>query len=356
RDLSILPGGFSQGRLDEYCDRLGVSGPSARASQRSHKLVCEAYTDSSSLRVAASSSSPGDVHIKCTCYRSQKKTSKPYQVHCVLAASGSLRTSTCQCPAGASGVCSHSMATLKLVLLLKDNHYKEPPPEVSCTELPQKWRRPRSSPLAPLPLEFVDWRSVRQGGLCEPISTRFYDARKDVLPFGDVAAKIRALGSAVGATCPSAFTRQLENGDLVEVQSKVGPTPLGSPLEYLRPLVPHAFEAFVSPEIPCISEKISVTPTQAPLFQPSQTWEDSSVSCPADQAAILKVLQISPEEAAALEQNTRHQVQSQLWREARQNRVTASSFGVILSRATWTEKGLHNLTTDKDLSHVRAVK
>ncbi|KAH6942582.1 hypothetical protein HPB50_008239 [Hyalomma asiaticum] len=41
---------------------------------------------------------------------------------------------------------------------------------------------------------------------------------------------------------------------------------------------------------------------------------------------------------------------------ARKDRLTASNFGVAVSREKWTEKGLQNLTTDRDLSRVRAIQ
>ncbi|XP_077535926.1 uncharacterized protein LOC144148223 [Haemaphysalis longicornis] len=232
-------------RLGPYFESLGVSSSSGRTCERSHKLVSESYADPSSVRVASSSASPGDVHVKCKCFRSQKKTSKPYEVDVVLGPGGTVTKATCQCPAGKSGACSHSRAALNLLALLKQQGYTEPPPELSCTELPQQWRRPRSTPLAPMPVEFVDWRSVRQEGLTEPIYSKFYDARG---------------------------------------------------------------------------------------------------------------LEITPADAAALEQNTRRQANSETWKEARSQRVTASSFGVVLKRPTWTDKGLQNFTSQKDLSRVRPIQ
>ncbi|CAN8008809.1 unnamed protein product [Ixodes pacificus] len=44
--------------------------------------------------------------------------------------------------AAKEGLCNHALALLQLVALLKGQGYKEAPHEVSCTELPQEWRRP----------------------------------------------------------------------------------------------------------------------------------------------------------------------------------------------------------------------
>ncbi|KAH7980195.1 hypothetical protein HPB49_013731 [Dermacentor silvarum] len=355
-DLAIVPDDFSERHLDSYFACVSVSGLSSHAAKRSHKLLCESYTNPASVRLAPSPDSSGDVLVKCVCFRSQRKSSKPYDVHLRLKSCGSVALSKCQCAAGTSGGCSHILAALKLLLLLKSRNYKEPSAEISCTELPQRWRRPRSSPLAPLPLSFVDWTSVRQDGLVEPINTRFYDARRNCDTFRDLTARIRTLGSEQSATCPSAFSRHLEKCHIVEGTSKLVPSPEGSPLQYLRPLVPHGYQAYVSPEILCVNTTVSAVPTRPELFKSSCKWQPSSMSHPAHQASVLEKLRISCEEAVALEQNTRNQAQSDTWRQARRLRVTASSFGVVVQRPTWTEKGLHNLVLERDLSRVRAVQ
>ncbi|KAH6945159.1 hypothetical protein HPB50_007443 [Hyalomma asiaticum] len=65
---------------------------------------------------------------------------------------------------------------------------------------------------------------------------------------------------------------------------------------------------------------------------------------------------MSVDEARKLEQTSRQQSQSATWRAARKDRLRASNFGVAVSREKWTEKGLQNLTTDRDLSRVRAIQ
>lgn len=105
-----------------------------------------------------------------------RKTSKPYEAQLNVQACGSVISSKCQCAAGRSGVCSHSLAALKLIMLLKSRGYKQPPPKTSCTEPPQQWRHPHS---IPLPLDFVNWRRVREGRRSEPLRARFYEATKE---------------------------------------------------------------------------------------------------------------------------------------------------------------------------------
>ncbi|KAH6933202.1 hypothetical protein HPB50_013442 [Hyalomma asiaticum] len=70
----------------------------------------------------------------------------------------------------------------------------------------------------------------------------------------------------------------------------------------------------------------------------------------------LKDLQVTSAEARELEMNSRQQSRSNLWQQARLNRLTASCFGRVIKRLNWTEKGLYNLTESKDLSRVRAIQ
>ncbi|KAL1418774.1 hypothetical protein MTO96_025659 [Rhipicephalus appendiculatus] len=67
-------------------------------------------------------------------------------------------------------------------------------------------------------------------------------------------------------------------------------------------------------------------------------------------------IQLSQEEARDLELNSRQQRLSERWRHARANRLTASTFGQVVRRQAWTEKGLRNLIELKDLTHVRPVQ
>ncbi|XP_040359103.1 uncharacterized protein LOC121047705 [Ixodes scapularis] len=67
-------------------------------------------------------------------------------------------------------------------------------------------------------------------------------------------------------------------------------------------------------------------------------------------------LVLTPDQARQLEKNSRQQSKSATWKAARTNRLTASTFGAVLIRESWTDVGLRNLTEEKDLSRVRAVK
>ncbi|KAL1433387.1 hypothetical protein MTO96_012593 [Rhipicephalus appendiculatus] len=71
---------------------------------------------------------------------------------------------------------------------------------------------------------------------------------------------------------------------------------------------------------------------------------------------IFKKIVLTSLEAQLLEKNSRRQRKSATWCQERQYRLTASNFRTVLLRKQWTDKGLGNLTSSKDLSRVPAVR
>ncbi|XP_064473615.1 uncharacterized protein LOC135388167 [Ornithodoros turicata] len=65
---------------------------------------------------------------------------------------------------------------------------------------------------------------------------------------------------------------------------------------------------------------------------------------------------VTPAAAREVEKNTRQQRNSKTWLKERSARLTASNFGAVFKRATWSRKGLDNMLAQKDISRVRAVK
>ncbi|KAH8029490.1 hypothetical protein HPB51_000728 [Rhipicephalus microplus] len=128
---------------DTVADLINQAPTSSKQQTKSYAFAVEAYTLPSSVVTNACDTSLGIVYARATCYRSQKKSGQPYKVSLALKSdSGAVADSTCECPAGAGGACSHILAALRLIVLLKQKGFKEAPPELSCTELPQQWRRP----------------------------------------------------------------------------------------------------------------------------------------------------------------------------------------------------------------------
>ncbi|XP_029836300.3 uncharacterized protein LOC115320338 isoform X1 [Ixodes scapularis] len=288
------------------------------------------------------------------CFRSQKKTGMPYRTTATFAADGAVDASSCEC-AAKEGLCNHALALLRLVALLKGQGYAEAPPEVSCTELPHQWRRPRDSRIAATSLDGVDWRSVREGGSSKPVGSRLYDARKRPRDLGEMEEAMRDLGSGLGE---SPFARHLGCVQVLGTDSTFGVVPEGSPLAYQQPLAPHGFQTYVSPNIALCARGVSTAqqPTWLVLFDSMSTFKPSTGILATAEWNLLEELFLTPDEARELEQNSRQQSKSMLWKAARKNRLTASAFGVAKSRESWTTTGLDNLTAERDLSKIRAVK
>ncbi|KAM7289856.1 hypothetical protein ISCGN_029984 [Ixodes scapularis] len=157
--------------------------------------------------------------------------------------SGKIEDGHCDCPAG-KVACNHLTGVLRTLALVQSKGFSQAQQQLSCTDLPQQRRVPRGDHIRGTSIQSVDWRSVRQGGLDTPTTSRLYDSR---------------------------------------------------------------------------------------LCQ-------------------------SPAEARTLERDTRQQAKSPRWHKERGLRLTASNFGTAATRESWSEKGLHNLTSKRDLSRVPAIR
>ncbi|KAG0441715.1 hypothetical protein HPB47_015876 [Ixodes persulcatus] len=314
---------------------------SSRQVARSNKFVTEAYVDPASLQVLWS----------------QKKTATPYQVVCDIQQSGDVRDANCECAAGKSGACNHSLAVLKLLALLRANKYDEAPPAVACTELPQQWRRPRGEAVSlhEPAVRGLEERSGRRGWK-HPSRQGMYDAQRNIINVNDRVASTRQLGEYLFSTQGSPFAKRLRAATTETVKTKFGMAPPGSPLAYQQSLVPFGYETFSSLELAHVQGSSAALPSFPAFFEACTCWDMSGLNFPVEQDLLLKSLLVTPTEAAVLERNTRQQAKSPLWKAARRTRLTASCFGEAAERESWTLKGLANLTSSKDLSRVRAVR
>ncbi|KAM7282328.1 hypothetical protein ISCGN_002478 [Ixodes scapularis] len=297
------------------------------------------------------------VVVRGRCYRSQRKTGKPYSVSTTIAADGSISECSCQC-AAKEGLCNHALALLRLIVLLKGQGYTEAPPEVTCTELPQQWRRPRGSQICAASVAELDWRSAREGGPSKAQGSRLYDARKRPRDLAGMQQAMHRLGNDLGNLGDSPFAKHLRTVQVLGTASMFGQVPEGSPISYQQPLTPHGFMVHVSPNIaPCGRDASSTAlPSWPVLFPLSDTFGPGARSLSDAERSLFKELVLTPDQARQLEKNSRQQSKSATWKAARTNRLTASTFGAVLIRESWTDVGLRNLTEEKDLSRVRAVK
>ncbi|XP_077535035.1 uncharacterized protein LOC144146942 isoform X1 [Haemaphysalis longicornis] len=294
----------------------------------------------------------GLVHARGTCFRSQKKAGAPYQVQVTLdRSSGVVKATTCQCPAGSGGACSHVLALLRLLVLLQQHGYKEPPPVLSCTELPQRWRRPRHEGIKPTSVQSVDWRRVHEGGREVPKSVNLCGAQsKDD---ERVLQSCKNFGERLMALGKTSFAAVLLSDPGAMVSTKFGLAPSGSPATYHQGHQPSGFTTWLGNLSP--GKSLSLPLPRLDFFEDSVQHEFQG-DFSSREKAILDDISVSIQEARDLEKNTRQQSQSETWVRARRHRLTASAFGKVLMRQSWTQKGLHHLLDPKDLSRVRPIQ
>ncbi|XP_064462306.1 uncharacterized protein LOC135372765 [Ornithodoros turicata] len=283
--------------------------------------------------------------IKSGCFRSQKKTGAPYVVHVGLSESGAINGSLCNCTAGSGGCCNHAVGVLKTLALIQRLGYKQPPQELACTELPQQWGRPRSS-MGPEDVMSVNWRRVSDGGRTDPLLCRLFDVRKKTeseeekrnaaLTF---AEKLKGLvGNSLTDTIGEAASCSYTN-------TKYGRAPRDSVMAVQQSLLPFGFECLIGVE-PGHSTG-HITAQEFSLFEGCRRWIPDNSKTSSTLTSIL----LSVQEARQLEKDTRQQAGSQLWKDSRKNRLTASRFGAVCKRKQpWTKAGLRNLIRPKDFS------
>ncbi|XP_049267481.1 uncharacterized protein LOC119377008 [Rhipicephalus sanguineus] len=340
KSLAVIPETLTEEKVEAYSASKRLA---KHNDERSHKFAVESYVQTASIETSSYTDSDSTlIRVRALCYRSQKKTAPAYKVSATFFHDGSIQDCTCECAVRENGACHHILGLLKVVLLLKENGYNEAPPELSCTELPQQWRRPRGEKITACGVDELDWRAPRPGGLERPTPSRLYEARKRPRLAHEVQLAALKYGEALETHAPSPFARHLRNMKAVPATSTFGETCVGSLLWCQKTVLPHHFTTYISPDIQLgvTAHPHHPTPPEPDLFTSTTVFASSSVSLPNKERAIFEPAQSKSTE----------------WKKARKYRLTASNFGTVVAREKWTPKGLQNLTSDKDLSRVRAVQ
>ncbi|KAG0445134.1 hypothetical protein HPB47_019315, partial [Ixodes persulcatus] len=171
-NLAVLPLRSEQRILDFYSGRSSTE----RSYDRGYNLSVESYLIPSSVRTNSCKRRDGLIFLKAECYRTKKKNEKPYRVIAAVNQQAAIIDGNCDCAAGKLA-CNHLMGMLRTVLLLQKKGFLEAPEQLSCTDIPQQWRVPRHNSPKGSPIQSIDWRSVREGGLSVPKLARPNDRR-----------------------------------------------------------------------------------------------------------------------------------------------------------------------------------
>lgn len=187
--------------------------------------------------------------MKGKCYRSQKKNEKPYLVAAAFHITGSqieIKGCYCECKAGKCGSCNHLMSLLRLLVILKEKDISDPPQQVSCTDLPQKWNRPRTSTITPLALVDINFQSPKEGGSIKPLHCRMYESRAKPRTAQQIEAALLKLKASFQESKSDddddMFTCiPLPNASQC-VETKMGNAAKNSPMSFQLPLSPIGYD------------------------------------------------------------------------------------------------------------------
>ncbi|KAH9368123.1 hypothetical protein HPB48_007767 [Haemaphysalis longicornis] len=244
----------------------------------------------------------------------KKKTKPPYIVIATVNEVGQVVDGYCECPAG-KGFCSHLQAVLNVVVLLQKKGYCEAPEHLSCTDLPQRWRRPRGEAIKGCSVQDLDWRRVGEGGQDMPLLSRLNLSKASERSVDQKRKAITQLADGLRALDgDTALVKVLAAVNRAGVcTAKCGDVLVGSFLSYQQPLVPFGFDALLCAELEVpVQFKPGEPADGLRPFDGSNCW-----AIPAGlgaQGDILKKITLTPFQAQALERDTRRQRDSSTWR------------------------------------------
>ncbi|KAH9366632.1 hypothetical protein HPB48_018164 [Haemaphysalis longicornis] len=157
----------------------------------------------------------------------------------------------------ASTVCAnydneiHLQAVLNVVVLLQKKGYCGAPEHLSCTDLPQRWRRPRGEAIKGCSVQDLDWRRVGEGGQDMPLLSRLDLSKASERSVDQKRKAITKLADGLRALDgETALVKVLAAVNRAEVcTAKCGDVLVGSPLSYQQPRVPFGFDALLCAEL-----------------------------------------------------------------------------------------------------------
>lgn len=171
-DLSELPM-VSEDEIQAYCS---CHSSTQRPLRRSYNFHVEAFVIAARSRANYIQKARGVLFVRCSCYRSKKKTSHPYVITAAVDVGDAILDSNCGCPAGA-GCFNQFLAVLRTLAMLQKKGYSEVPDHLSCIDLPQQWRVPRNIQISGTSVHSVNRKGVYEGSSESTITARLYDCR-----------------------------------------------------------------------------------------------------------------------------------------------------------------------------------
>ena len=343
-----VPNGFSYLSISNFARKSGKkSAYVEKPLEKGYKFFFEGYVHN-----VTSVSTDQYCYLKAKCFRSQRKNQQPHQINVAIdGASCDIMAAKCSCVAGSTGYCNHVIGLLYLVDHSKKMQLTEFPQEGTCTDNPQQWHRPRTKGINPEPV--MSCSVIRPAYSKRPvvgIKPSIYEARGPEAQQNDMSSLIQMMS----AIDPSLGICNLNHSKRETVQTSMGfHASVGSVLSYQLAVCEGDFSvtSMLSP-----SDTVNDIPDKYPALPLNSTEMFQVKSTNPQVTQYLQKVQVNKEESIKLERDTLGQNTNQKWYDVRKERLTCSTFGLILQRKTVTDKFLKDLVVPKNIAHVPAIK
>ena len=297
-------------------------------------------------------------YIRALCYRSLRKNESPHKIRIAISTEQpyDVLASSCTCVAGSLGFCNHAVGLMYLVSHYYLTKTKSIPDDLVCTSLPQQWHKPRGKSISSEPLMGMVFKKPKlemsgggstSGQTSPGISCSLYPAAKQAPSNTEIEgfkAHLQKLNKNFGLSL-------YMNTESKNVPTRVGPAPLGGYLSYQLAPTEGNFKVACNVDLSKQRTSDSVPITIYPSLPLSLVFPLFNVTqCPSEHQQFYDSLRISEHDAASLEFETQAQRNSSRWWSERRSRLTASTFGDILSRRSISNSFLKGLVKDMDTS------
>lgn len=149
RSTVILPETFSHIMISEHAKSSGKNTQYVeKPIEKGYNFFWDGY-----IHDVTCMKENNSVHIKCKCYRSQRKNEQPHSLSVKLNSnSGSVESVNGSCVAGITGFCNHIFALLYTIDHAKKMKLTEFPLNKTCTQKPAEWSKYRTGGISSEPI------------------------------------------------------------------------------------------------------------------------------------------------------------------------------------------------------------
>ena len=297
-------------------------------------------------------------YFRARCYRSLRKSESPHKIKLAICTEQpfDVLASSCTCVAGSLGFCNHAVGLMYLVSHYYLTKTKSVPDDLVCTSLPQQWHKPRGKSISSEPLMNMVFKKPKLGTTASGstsvqsspgIACSLYPAVKAApsdIEIESFKAHLQNINKNFG------LSLYMNTGGK-SVPTRAGPAPLGGYLSYQMAPTEGNFKVTCNVDLSkqCNSNTVPITNYRSfpvslylPLFIVTQ--------CTSEHQQFYDSLRISEQDANSLESETQSQRNNSRWWSERRPRLTASTFGDILSRKSVSNAFLKGLVGDGNTS------